>query len=217
VPRKTSKKPVSRDETKQRTRDALIQAGLELFTEQGLDVPSLDAICDRAGFTRGAFYVHFADREALLVAVMDHVGGAFLASVFASAPELDGPSPKKRGAIRTVADRFVRAVEGGAYPLMPAAGGRPMVRMHQLLDACARSSIVRERYKLLVEASVASLATFAGDDQEAGLLRADVDHVAVAQLLLAAIIGAQTMRELGVQVEAKALTKAMLTLVKEPR
>jgi len=43
-----------------------------------LDTPSLDDICDRAGFTRGAFYVHFADREALLVAVMDHVGESFV-------------------------------------------------------------------------------------------------------------------------------------------
>ncbi len=77
MPRKTSKKPVSRDETKQRTRDALIQAGLELFTEQGLDVPSLDAICDRAGFTRGAFYVHFADRLQIrhgLIEYQAHAG-----------------------------------------------------------------------------------------------------------------------------------------------
>jgi TetR/AcrR family transcriptional regulator, transcriptional repressor for nem operon len=216
VPPKIPKKPASRDETKQRTRDALVQAGLELFTEQGLDVPSLDAICDRAGFTRGAFYVHFPDREALLVAVMDKVGEAFLASVFAGPPVTEAHA-KKRGAIRTVADRFVKAVEGGAYPLMPAEGGRPMVRMHQLLDACARSSTVRDRYKLLVEASIASVAGFAAEDQEAGVLRSDVDRGAIAELLLATIIGAQTMRELGVGVEAKALAKAMLTLLGERR
>ena len=46
---------MTREETKQATRDALISAGMALFAEQGLDGPSLDAICDRAGFTRGAF------------------------------------------------------------------------------------------------------------------------------------------------------------------
>src|SRR4051812_40727719 len=66
--------PRTREETKQRTREALVEAGIALFAEQGLDGPSLDAICERAGFTRGAFYVHFRDRDELLQAVMERVG-----------------------------------------------------------------------------------------------------------------------------------------------
>ena len=63
----------ARELTKQETREALLRAGMELFAEQGLDVPSLDALCARAGFTRGAFYVHFADREEFIVAVMERI------------------------------------------------------------------------------------------------------------------------------------------------
>ena len=51
---------------KQETREALLQAAMAEFAEKGLDLPSLDAICARAGFTRGAFYVHFRDREELV-------------------------------------------------------------------------------------------------------------------------------------------------------
>ena len=60
--------PKSRDLAKQETREALIQAGMDAFSEEGVDLPSLDAICARAGFTRGAFYVHFKDREDFFAA-----------------------------------------------------------------------------------------------------------------------------------------------------
>jgi len=74
------KAPKTRAEKKQRTRAALIAAGLAEISEHGLEA-SLDAICARAGLTRGAFYVHFADREAFLIAFMNEVLGRFVASL----------------------------------------------------------------------------------------------------------------------------------------
>ena len=53
------------------TRQALLAGRAAELIEHGLDAPSLDAICARAGFTRGAFYVHFKDRDDFLVAVTD--------------------------------------------------------------------------------------------------------------------------------------------------
>lgn len=204
--------PRSRDETKKETREALIRAGLAAFAEEGLDV-SLDAVCDRAGFTRGAFYVHFADREQLLVAVMDHVGEAFLASVFAGLSNDEHRSARHQGAMRTVAERFLASVKDGTYPLMPAAGKKPMVRMHQLLDACARSAIVRERYRGLVEASIGAVQALVLDDQRANAVRGDVGADDAGRLMLAVVIGAQTMGELGVAIDPESLTKAMLRMM----
>ena len=205
--KRAAKVPKSRDETKKETREALIRAGLAAFQEDGLDA-SLDDICDRAGFTRGAFYVHFADREALLVAVMDHVGEAFLASVFAGMGGGD-----QTPTLRTVAERFVASVKSGTYPLMPPRGKKPMVSMQQLLAACARSKHVRERYKGLVEASVGAVSALAMSDQMTNAMRADIPANEMGQLMLAIIIGAQTMGELGVTVDPEALTRAMLTMI----
>jgi AcrR family transcriptional regulator len=205
--RAASKTPKSRDETKKETREALIRAGLAAFQEDGLDA-SLDDICDRAGFTRGAFYVHFADREALLVAVMEHVGEAFLASVFAGMSGEGGTV-----SLRTVAERFVASVKAGTYPLMPPRGKKPMVSMQQLLAACARSKKVRARYGGLVEASSGAVQALALADQQSDAIRSDVDPTAIGQLMLAVIIGAQTMSELGVTVDPEALTRAMLTML----
>jgi AcrR family transcriptional regulator len=212
--------PATRDDAKQLTRVALVQAALELFAEQGLDVPSLDAICDRAGYTRGAFYVHFKTREDLLVAVMDHVGEAFLASVFldfagggsASPTEPKASARRKPARARRLhhaVRRFVEAVSSGAYPLMASGGRGPLVRPHQLLDACARSAVVRARYRELVQLSVGAVASLVSADQDEGEVRRDVEAETVASMALALVIGAQTMSDLGLVLEPSALADAI--------
>src|SRR5262249_27064383 len=138
----------TRAEIKANTREALIAAGMAEFGEKGLDV-SLDAICARAGYTRGAFYVHFRDRDPLIQAVMERVGAAFLEALFAGRPSLAG----------TVA-RFVEAVATGAYPLTARGGVKP----HQLLEACARSGPVRAGYVALIESCIAHLAERVRED-----------------------------------------------------
>src|SRR5690349_6561678 len=77
----------TRDVTKRETREALVDAALAEFAAHGLDAPSLDAICARAGYTRGAFYVHFRDREQLMAAVVERVIGGFLAATIARGEE----------------------------------------------------------------------------------------------------------------------------------
>lgn len=209
MPRRAAAKvPKNREETKKETREALIRAGLAAFQEDGLDA-SLDDICDRAGFTRGAFYVHFADREALLVAVMDHVGEQFLGSVFAGMG-----AGTEALSVKTVAERFIASVKAGTYPLMPPKGKKPMVSMQQLLAACARSKHVRERYRGLVEASSGAVSALAMGDQAANAVRTDVDASQLGQLLLAIVIGAQTMNEIGVAVDPEAITRTMLTMLR---
>ncbi|HEY8076518.1 MAG TPA: TetR/AcrR family transcriptional regulator [Labilithrix sp.] len=196
---------------KQKSREALVQAALELFAEQGIDAPSLDAICDRAGYTRGVFYVHFEDREQLLVAVMEKLGAAYLASVF---QELEGAGDAPRAGHRFAhaADRFVASVRRGEYPLMSVSKA-PLVRMHQLLAACARSDLVRTRYRELVQFAILGAAGLVDEDQKSGGIRADVGSDAIAVMSLAVILGVQTMIELGMPVDPDVLTKTMLRLV----
>ena len=191
----------SRKEAMVETRKALIEAGIDCFGTEGLDA-SLDHICARAGFTRGAFYVHFRDREEFLVAVMDRVGAEFLDTVFAA------------GDLPATAARFVQAMASGDYPLTRKGGVRP----HQLLDACARSEAVRERYVALIARSLEQMEALVLDGQTGRprFVREDVSARSVAALLMAAIIGAQTMMELEVPLEPATLAGTMLALL-EPR
>ncbi len=173
----------SRKETKEKTRAALLAAGAELFAEQGLDGPSLDAICERAGFTRGAFYVHFKDREDFLAAVMEDLGGPLLDTIFAG---------EEADLMQTFV-HFAAAFKDGRYPLGPGGSVHP----HQLLDACKRSPRIRDRYIALIEESVRRLTQVVERSQEGRSVRPDVDAQATATLLLLSVIGAHTLTDLG--------------------
>ncbi|MCP2164809.1 TetR/AcrR family transcriptional regulator [Goodfellowiella coeruleoviolacea] len=47
------------------TTAALLGAARELFATDGFALTSLNAICERAGVTRGAFYHHFSNKEQI--------------------------------------------------------------------------------------------------------------------------------------------------------
>ncbi len=211
TPKKAAKTTV-RDDNKAQSRAALVAAAATLFSEQGLDLPSLDAICERAGYTRGAFYVHFRDREELLVAVMDAIGESFLSSVFRAAPV----TPLAGQRLRSVVARFVDAVQDGRYPLMSTGGKSPTIKPHQLLDACARSAVVRDRYRQLVETSIEGVKALVELDQIEGGIRKDLDPALAAKLALCTIVGAQTLGEVGVELGAIHLATFVEALFSEP-
>ncbi|WP_329275358.1 TetR/AcrR family transcriptional regulator [Streptomyces sp. NBC_00691] len=54
-----------------RTRAALLKAALETFAEHGFHATTIEQICERAGFTRGAYYSNFASKEELFLALFD--------------------------------------------------------------------------------------------------------------------------------------------------
>jgi AcrR family transcriptional regulator len=53
------------------TRERLIAAATAVFAERGVIGASVEQICDSAGFTRGAFYSNFADKDALVLALIE--------------------------------------------------------------------------------------------------------------------------------------------------
>jgi TetR/AcrR family transcriptional regulator, transcriptional repressor for nem operon len=58
--------------TSRNTREALLNAGLELFLEGGYDFAGTHAILARAQAPRGSFYHHFEHKEAFALAVAEH-------------------------------------------------------------------------------------------------------------------------------------------------
>lgn len=52
------------------TRQRLLTAAAEIFAERGMHRATVEDICDAAGFTRGAFYSNFADKEQLFSALL---------------------------------------------------------------------------------------------------------------------------------------------------
>lgn len=62
-----------REQNKARKHQALLQAGLELFLEQGAASTSVEQLASRAGMARGTFYLYFDGKDALFDAVIDQL------------------------------------------------------------------------------------------------------------------------------------------------
>jgi AcrR family transcriptional regulator len=200
----------ARDAAKQETRDALVAAALAEFSERGLDAPSLDAICARAGYTRGAFYVHFRDRDALVVAAMERVLGAFLDSVIGrgdTAPDLER-------AVTRFADVLLALGAGPPAGRRARAPGLPLgaVPLHRMLEACVRSVAIRERFVSLLREAIARLAGTAAASQGAGRVRDDVDADSLARILVALALGVLAALEAGVPLDIARTRAAVVTL-----
>ena len=66
---------------RENTRARLFDAASQVFAEVGLGAASVEAICERAGFTRGAFYSNFETKEELFLALASSIAQRRLESV----------------------------------------------------------------------------------------------------------------------------------------
>ncbi|HEY6461618.1 MAG TPA: TetR/AcrR family transcriptional regulator [Polyangiaceae bacterium] len=193
-----------REETKQETREALVAAAGVEMAEKGIDGASLDAICARAGFTRGAFYVHFENREELVVAVVErHLKGFYDRVIAAN----DAPEDLER----TIA-QYVAAIIASA----PTVRGRKNWRYHHTLAACARSAVLRERYASLQSDAMARVRQAAAAGQREGTVRDDVRAEAMAELLVLLTMGIDAAFDAGVPFDLAGGARALSTLLRAP-
>jgi AcrR family transcriptional regulator len=56
---------------KAETRTLLVEAGLRLFAERGLELTTLDEVAEAAGFTKGAIYRQFPSKGAFLLTLFE--------------------------------------------------------------------------------------------------------------------------------------------------
>jgi AcrR family transcriptional regulator len=66
-----ARRRLTRQESKDLTRMRLIEAAETLFIRKGFDDTSVEDISEMAGYSRGAFYSNFNDKEQVLLAVID--------------------------------------------------------------------------------------------------------------------------------------------------
>lgn len=68
--------PVQADSARrQKTRERLIDAAYDVFSEHGLHAASIEMVTEAAGFTRGAFYSNFESKEELFFALAERENG----------------------------------------------------------------------------------------------------------------------------------------------
>jgi AcrR family transcriptional regulator len=201
-----------REHQKLETRDLLVETGLREFAAHGLDAPSIRGICARAGLTRGAFYIHFRDREDFFLAVMERA----LRDVAVELP--------RRGVLAgSVSEMFERATRileelSRRAEARHTAGGEQeathALRFHHLLAASDRSAAVRARFRSILDDARARLARVFSEAQARGELRDDLSADDLANHFVTHVLGVLASTSAGIPVEAERsarLAAAVLT------
>jgi AcrR family transcriptional regulator len=85
-----------REEYSEATRQALLAAAREIFVQQGYQETGIETISRAARVTRGAFYHHFADKKALLEALVIDIQGSAARTVVARARSKADPWERLR-------------------------------------------------------------------------------------------------------------------------
>jgi AcrR family transcriptional regulator len=62
---------LTRAQSRQRTRDLLLDSAARVFAQRGYHAASVDEIAEQAGFTKGSVYANFPTKERLFLAVWD--------------------------------------------------------------------------------------------------------------------------------------------------
>ncbi|MFI8252801.1 TetR/AcrR family transcriptional regulator [Streptomyces filamentosus] len=98
VPAPGPSAPGLRERKKQRTRDALIQVSLELFTTQGYERTTVDEIAEAVEVSQRTFFRYFSSKEEVAFAVQRMVEEEFVRALVRRPPE-EGPFDAMRHAV----------------------------------------------------------------------------------------------------------------------
>jgi len=131
----TSGEPSAR---RQATRERLMDAAVELFGERGVLAASVEEICERAGFTRGAFYSNFESKDELCLAVVRRKGDQHLAAMQAAIEVIPQVAGAAGGTERLIRDAVVVFLE--AQPKKP----NELIAMMELRLHALRTPELRE-------------------------------------------------------------------------
>ena len=85
------------------TRTAIIGAGIDLASAEGLEAITLQAVADRIGLSKSGVFSRIGSREALQKAVIEEFGRRFLADVFVPAMQ----QPKGLPRLNMIVQRWI--------------------------------------------------------------------------------------------------------------
>ncbi|MFO6448022.1 TetR/AcrR family transcriptional regulator [Erythrobacter sp. NE805] len=93
---------LTRTQSRQQTRERLLDAARDAFTREGYAGASVDVIAERAGFSKGAFYSNFESKEAIFLELLEAHMGEEVAISSGFAPQ----NASAEDAIEAIAARY---------------------------------------------------------------------------------------------------------------
>jgi AcrR family transcriptional regulator len=172
----TTPKSAPRRRRGQQTRGRLMEAATGVFARSGFDRATVDEIVREAGFSKGAFYVHFESKEDLFWAMLED---RISRQQEALRKAVDHSKPIEAN-VRTI----LRAVFGllGEDPLW----GSLFMEFHA---HAARNEMVRQRLATMYKRWREMVVDILEASRAAGRMRKDADLSFMATVLIATVEG----------------------------
>lgn len=184
-------------------RQALIAAGRDLLVEgEGGVIPSVVAVCERAGCHRSAFYGHYLDRDEYVLELLDSVLADLTEALICEA--VQGPFD-----LAEQVRHFASTVRS------PASEELSRLRSAYLgvLRSLDEHDRVRKQHADVVEQTIDLVATAVRCGQEAGQFRDDVDPRATAQSLMLLSITGVLWSDSGIPMDSEALGESLVHIL----
>ncbi len=173
------------DQSASGSRGRLIKAGIDLIRQHGYSATSVEQICQAAGVSKGAFFHHFRNKEALAESCME-AWTTGVRGMLLSQPCMQLESPLER--LRGTLDFFVALFENP-----------------DVLKSCLIGTTVQETGHSHPQLREAAGRAFEETSQAIGGLIAEaaasrgrqLDHMALARLFAAAMQGGLILHKAG--------------------
>jgi len=162
--------------SRENTRARLLEAAAQVFAEVGLDGASVEEVCERAGFTRGAFYSNFESKDELFLMLAASVSDVRVNAVRERVEQMTA-----EGALVEGCDPIVLVQQ-----IMELGGDDRLgvMLMSEIRIRALRDARFGEAYLAQESEMVASIAQIIEDIVAAGLLRLRVPSETAARMLM---------------------------------
>ncbi|MFD0419002.1 TetR/AcrR family transcriptional regulator [Streptomyces sp. NPDC127108] len=141
--------PGLRERKKQRTRDALLRAALELFTTKGYEETTVDEIVEAVEVSQRTFFRHFAGKQEAAFAMQGMVEARFVRAL-RERPADEAPFAALRGAVLGSWDAVGESIEA----VVPV---ELHMRTYRMIESTPALLAVHLRRSIEVEEQVAQL------------------------------------------------------------
>lgn len=134
MPARRARKPKTRSEQREATRERIVEAALEAFAEKGFHGASTRDIAERAGTNQGLITYHFRSKDELWRAAADRIFGLLAERMTEQLGGLASEDPRERA--RAAIRSYVRfaAAHPELFRLMVDEGKNSDRRMKWLVD-----------------------------------------------------------------------------------
>lgn len=162
--------------SRENTRARLLEAAAQVFAEVGLDGASVEAVCERAGFTRGAFYSNFESKDELFLMLAASVSKVRVSAVRTRVEELTAAGALVEGC--DPIDLVQQIMELGGDDRLG------VMLLSEIRIRALRDRQFGEAYLAQEREMVSSIAQIVEDIVSAGLLRLRLPAETSARMLM---------------------------------